>query len=183
MLQPGFMVIQRPNHVKAIGVVPIPSQWVGIATSPKVLERLSPMPENSHQDQVDYVFFDGTCGLCHGTVRFLARRRNRARFRFAPLQGETFVHRVSEEKRTGLPDSVVVETAEGELLVRSDGALRLLRRAGGGWRLVAAGLSLVPRRLRDAAYDMVARGRRRWFGRPEEICPVMEEEEARLFLP
>lgn len=131
----------------------------------------------------DHVFYDGTCGLCHGTVLFLLRRRRRERFRFAPLEGETFARRVPAESRAALPDSVVVETAEGDLLVRSDGALRLLRRLGGGWSWLAAGLSLVPRRIRDAGYDLVARRRRRWFRRPEGVCPVVEAEEARLFLP
>lgn len=131
----------------------------------------------------DHVFYDGTCGLCHGTVRFLVKRPRRALFRFAPLQGETFERRIPEERRVGLPDSVVVETADGDLLVRSDGALRLLRRLGGPWRVPAALLAVLPRSWRDAAYDLVARGRRRWFRRPEGICPVVSREHAELFLP
>ena len=34
------------------------------------------------------VFYDGVCGLCDRTVRFLLRRDRRDRLRFAPLQGE-----------------------------------------------------------------------------------------------
>ena len=131
----------------------------------------------------DHVFFDGTCGLCHGAVRFLVRRPRRARFRFAPLQGETFERRIPEERRAGLPDSLIVETPDGELLVRSDGALRLLRRLGGPWRLPAAMLALLPRSWRDAAYRLVARGRRRWFRRPEGLCPRVSKDVAELFLP
>lgn len=141
------------------------------------------MPSDSRQREPDYVFFDGTCGLCHGTVVFLVGRRRRERFRFAPLQGETFALRLAEETRLGLPDSVVVETADGRLLVRSDGALRLLRRLGGGWKALATVLSLVPRGVRDAVYDLVARRRRRWFRRPEGVCPVVGPEVAELFLP
>ena len=32
------------------------------------------------------VLFDGTCGFCEGSVRFIARRDRDAYFRFAPSQ-------------------------------------------------------------------------------------------------
>ena len=73
--------------------------------------------------------------------------------------------------------------ATGELLVRSEAARYLARRAGGGWRLVAFVAGLVPRVARDALYDFVARRRRRWFGRTEEICPVLPPELRRRFDP
>ena len=39
----------------------------------------------------ELVFYDGRCGLCHHSVRFLlARDRDGALFRYAPLFGETF---------------------------------------------------------------------------------------------
>lgn len=141
------------------------------------------MPREAPTEKVDRVFYDGTCGLCHGTVRFLSKRRGRARFRFAPMQGETFTERVPEGRRRELPDSVVVETAEGDLLVRSEATLHLLRRLGRPWSLLASGLSLVPRSLRDAGYDLVARSRRRFFRRPRGLCPVVEGEDRRLFEP
>ena len=56
---------------------------------------------------------------------------------------------------------------------RSDAALHLLHRIGGGWRRVAALGRLVPRGLRDAVYDLVARVRYRVFGRKDEACPVI----------
>src|SRR6266545_4057289 len=50
--------------------------------------------------------------------------------------------------------------------------LDMLRRLGGGWRVLAALFGLVPRPLRDAAYDFVARVRFRLFARPADACPV-----------
>ena len=35
------------------------------------------------------VLFDGECGLCAASVRFILRRDPAARFRFAPLQSAT----------------------------------------------------------------------------------------------
>ena len=77
------------------------------------------------------VFYDGTCGLCHRAVRFaLARDADGSRFRFAPLDSEAFRQRVPDA--AGLPDSMVVRTPEGSVLVRSAGVIHILERAGGG---------------------------------------------------
>ena len=120
----------------------------------------------------DHVFYDGECGFCHGSVRFLAEHDGAGCFRFAPLGGPTFLALVPEAERVQAPDSFVVRTADGRVLVQSDGALHCLRRLGGGFQLLAALGALLPRRLRDAAYAALARRRRRWFASPGDACPV-----------
>lgn len=138
----------------------------------------------SDEAQRDLVFYDGTCGLCHGWVRFLLRRdRDGNRFRYAPLQGETWVARVPAERRRELPDSVVIRTAEGDLFAESRGVIHLLRRLGGGWKVVAALLWIVPRPLRDLGYRLVAAVRYRLFRRPQELCPIVPAELRGRFLP
>lgn len=130
------------------------------------------------------IYYDGECGLCHRWVKFaLARDRGRALFRFAPLQGPTFAAELAPEERRALPDSVAVRTADGRLLQRSEAALHVLARLGGFWGVLAAVLRVVPRPLRDWAYDRVARVRRRLFARPEGACPIVSPELARLFDP
>jgi predicted DCC family thiol-disulfide oxidoreductase YuxK len=129
----------------------------------------------------DLVFYDGACGLCHSTVLFLLKRdADGSRFRFSPLQGETFAARIS---RVDLPDSVIVLTAEGEVLIRSAGVVHLLRRLGGGWALVGVLLRLIPRLLRDWGYDRVAAMRRFLFRKPEGACPLVPARLRPRFLP
>lgn len=120
----------------------------------------------------DHVFYDGDCGFCHGSVRFLADRDRAGAFRFAPLFGPTFERLVPEPIRASRPDTLVVRSQDGRVLIRSDAALHCLRRLGGGWCTLAALFALLPRPLRDAAYDAFARNRLRWFGRPQDACPV-----------
>jgi predicted DCC family thiol-disulfide oxidoreductase YuxK len=121
-------------------------------------------------------FYDGHCGLCQRSVRFfLAEDRSEKAFIFAPLQSEAFAAAIPPSERAGLPDSVVVRTAGGRLLVRSAAILHAMARLGGAWRLAAALARLVPRPLRDAAYDLVARLRHRLFARPPSMCPRMPE--------
>lgn len=139
---------------------------------------------NGAGDAPEVLFYDGGCGLCHRAVRFVLRadREGRA-FRFAPLGGRTFDERVPPAVRAGLPDSIVVRTAEGALLTRSAAAIHVLRRLGGGWRWAAGLLAAVPRGVRDAGYDFVARIRFRLFARPDDACPVVPPALRGRFLP
>jgi predicted DCC family thiol-disulfide oxidoreductase YuxK len=123
------------------------------------------------------VFYDGYCGLCHGAVRFvIAEDGDGSRFRFAPLQGRRFQSLVPEEQRAAFPDSVAVQTADGRILTRSAAFIHILRRLGGVWRIIGGMIAVVPRFLRDKAYDLVARARYRIFGRRMESCPVVPAE-------
>lgn len=127
--------------------------------------------------QTDTIFYDGHCGLCHWAVKFVLRHdRNGDLFRFAPLQGAAFRAAVPEAQRAPLPDSVVVLTNDGQLLVRSNAFLHIIRRFGGGWCMLAAVLAIIPRPVRDAVYNLVARTRYRIFGRKDDVCPLMSPE-------
>ena len=113
-----------------------------------------------------HLFYDGSCGICRGAVRFAAKRDASHPIRFAPLGGETFERLISPDRRVGLPDSLAVLTPEGGLLTRSEAVIHLLHRMGPPWRLVGFLLTWTPVHLRDWVYDQVAR--RRPAGRP---CP------------
>lgn len=122
----------------------------------------------------ELLFYDGHCGLCHRAVKFVLKHdRSGTAFRFAPLQGETFQSRISPEKRAALPDSVVVLTVDGPLLVRSAAFLHILRRLEGGWKILAGALGVIPRPVLDAAYNVVARIRYRVFGKRDDLCPIV----------
>lgn len=122
----------------------------------------------------DLLFYDGGCGLCHRTVRFVIRHdRDGSRFRFAPIDGRTFQATFGHPPAGSLPDSVIVRTVQGETLVRSAAILHVGRRLGGRWRALARLVDWLPGRLLDAVYDGVARVRYRIFARPADACPVV----------
>ena len=128
------------------------------------------------------IFYDGTCGLCHGAVQFLLRRDpNGDRFRYAALQGETAKARLPP--RTQLPDSIVVIDPDGRVHVEGLAALAIGRRLGGVYTVLSAFGSVMPRALLDTAYRFVARRRYGWFGRKEDLCPIIPQAQHRLFLP
>ncbi|MCI0588027.1 MAG: DCC1-like thiol-disulfide oxidoreductase family protein [Planctomycetes bacterium] len=132
--------------------------WVG--------PKAAPAPER--------VFFDGGCGLCHRFVRFaLAEDAGGTRFRFSPLDGDAFRATIPPERRAGLPDSVVLLAADGAIRTKSEAILRVAERLGGIWRVLGTAARLLPRGIRDLAYDLVARSRRRLFEAPAQACPIV----------
>lgn len=114
------------------------------------------------------ILFDGVCNLCAWSVQFIIRRDPRGRFRFAALQSPAGRRLLAERgaDMRGLDSVVLVEGSRW--YARSDAALRIARHLRGGWPLLAL-LRVVPRPLRDWAYDVIARNRYRWFGR-QEAC-------------
>jgi len=131
----------------------------------------------------DRLFYDGGCGLCHRAVRFVAARDRAGAIRFAPLGGGTFLRTLPQEVRAGLPDSLVVRTAAGRILVRAGALSHLLRRLGGGWALLGWMAERLPQVLSDGLYDAVARNRGRWFRPPEAACPVLSPDQRGRFDP
>jgi predicted DCC family thiol-disulfide oxidoreductase YuxK len=115
------------------------------------------------------LFYDGVCGLCDRTVQFVLRHDRRGRFRFAALQSAHARRMLARHGRDpSRLDTMYLLLNPGapteRLLDRSDGIVGVLEQLGGVWRLSAAA-RVVPRFVRDRAYDLVARHRYRWFGR------------------
>src|SRR5262245_26071227 len=100
-------------------------------------------------------FYDGDCGLCARSVQWVVAHDRRGVLRYAPLQGATFAKLDVDGKPREL-ETMALHDAEG-LHVRSDGVLRVLRHVGGPWSVLAALGRAVPRFVREAAYDYVAR--------------------------
>jgi predicted DCC family thiol-disulfide oxidoreductase YuxK len=123
-------------------------------------------------------FFDGVCNLCNGAVNFLLDHDHRHRLRFAPLQGAAFARLAREHPWLQGTDSFVLWDG-ARPHARSSAILRSLVALGGAWRLAAVGL-IVPRPLRDLAYDFLARRRYRWFGRRESCRMPTPELRARF---
>jgi predicted DCC family thiol-disulfide oxidoreductase YuxK len=136
----------------------------------------------THPGEAPIVFFDGYCNLCNRAVAFIITRDRQERFRFASLDSSTARARLAEyDARTPLPDSVLLLDADG-LHARSDAARRIARQLSWPWPWLALTAALVPRALRDALYDVIARNRLRWFGR-RETCAIPTPSQQSRFLP
>lgn len=129
------------------------------------------------------LFYDGDCGFCHRSVRFVLAEElatpEPLRLRFAALGGEAFhacLARHPELDPASLPDSIVLELEDGTIRTRSAAALEIASRLGGFWRGLALALARLPSALLDAAYDAIARVRKRLFASPKDACPILPPE-------
>lgn len=113
------------------------------------------------------MLYDGWCNLCDSAVVFLLRRDREAVFRFAALQSPAAGRLLADCAPAGAPDQTMVVVDGGRCLTRSEAALAIVRRLPPPWPLLFV-LRLIPRRLRDAVYDLIARNRARWFGRKSQ---------------
>jgi predicted DCC family thiol-disulfide oxidoreductase YuxK len=116
------------------------------------------------------VLFDGDCGFCDASIRFLAARDRASSLRFAPLQGAT-----AAGLRAAHPDiptdlSTVAYVEGDRLYLRSHAFLRLARHLTWPWRW-AFHLRWLPAGLLDPAYRAIARRRHR-LAAPIDACPA-----------
>jgi predicted DCC family thiol-disulfide oxidoreductase YuxK len=113
------------------------------------------------------VLFDGVCNLCNGSVQFIIKRDRKKIFRFASLQGKAGQEILQRYNlsRTDFNSFVLLE--DGNVYTRSTAVLRMLKRLGGGWKLLY-GFIIIPKFMRDGAYNFIARRRYKWFGKKEE---------------
>jgi predicted DCC family thiol-disulfide oxidoreductase YuxK len=127
------------------------------------------------------VLYDGTCGLCHGSVRWLLRHERDHELTFAPLQGPT-----AESLRARWPEiprtlESVVLIADGRARLRSKAFLYAARHLHAPWCWGYA-LRWLPAFVLDLGYRVVARIRYRVWGRAE-LCELPSPAHRARFLP
>jgi predicted DCC family thiol-disulfide oxidoreductase YuxK len=132
----------------------------------------------STPEEAPVLLYDGTCGFCAGSVRFALAHDRSGTLRFGPLQGDFGRSVVNAHPELRDVDSVVWVYGSA-VKVRSDAALAILDYLDGGWGALAALGRLMPRRLRDALYDAIARRRFRLAARS---CLLPTPDERTRFL-
>lgn len=126
------------------------------------------------------LLFDGVCNLCNASVQWVLQHDSKAQFRFAALQSD-FGQKLLREHGLDAQNFNTVVLADGpHLFLRSDAPLEIARKIGGGWAALYF-FKIVPRPIRDAVYNFVARNRYRWFGQ-QEACLLPKPEWRDRFL-
>jgi predicted DCC family thiol-disulfide oxidoreductase YuxK len=134
---------------------------------------------------VHLILYDGLCGFCDGVTQFVLRHDDRGLFAFAPLQSATARTLLQRFDRT--PDDLSTffvvadyQSASPSLLSKAAAALFIAEALGGVWSAANA-LRILPQRVLDWGYDVVARNRYRWFGRLD-TCRVPTAAERSRFI-
>jgi len=134
------------------------------------------------------LLYDGVCGLCNRFVRFILRRDCDGIFRFASLQSALAARILTRHNISpaDLDTVYVVVNSDSQgspelLLSRSDAVLFVLKQLGAIWLAVAFLLQLLPKFVRDAAYNAIARRRYGIFGKYES-CALPSAKDRSRFL-
>lgn len=125
------------------------------------------------------LLFDGSCVLCHRSVRFILRHEHSKVLRFAALESETGRAQQNHYDIPPQTDAMIL-IENGHAYWGSDAALRLCRYLRYPWRM-AYPLRGLPGWMHRPLYRWIARHRYRWFGR-DESCPLPDPDQAKRFL-
>ena len=120
----------------------------------------------------DVILYDGVCVFCSRWVRFIATRDKAKRFRL-PRSSRPMA-RAWRRLSVSIPNDPETNAVihRGVAYFKSDAALTVLSNLP-GWRWTRV-LFAVPKRLRNAVYNLVAKNRYRIFGK-YEACFVPDE--------
>jgi predicted DCC family thiol-disulfide oxidoreductase YuxK len=124
------------------------------------------------------VLYDGECGLCHRSVKFLIRR-DRNQLWYAPLQGDTAAAlRVRHPEIPATLESVVLVDRD-RVHVRSKAFLYGAKYLTRPWRW-AYHLRWLPAVVLDIAYRFIARIRYRVWGKLDSCQRPSVEQQSHL---
>jgi predicted DCC family thiol-disulfide oxidoreductase YuxK len=123
--------------------------------------------------------YDGSCGFCSRSVQFILRHERRHDLLFVTRDSE-FGRELRRRFHLERVESMLW-IAGNEALIESSAVLRAARYLGGIWAILAAIGSLVPAPVRNWAYRLIARNRRRLLSRTA-ICLVPTAEQRERFL-
>ena len=114
----------------------------------------------------DGILYDGVCVFCSRWIRYIATHDVSRRFRFTAIQSD-YGTRLAQAFNIDPNDPDTNAVIHGGVAwFKSDGALTTLSLLP-GWRWVRA-LLLIPKPIRDAVYNLIARNRYRIFGKYDE---------------
>lgn len=121
------------------------------------------------------IFYDGDCGLCNRSVAYVLKHEKDKTIFFASIQSD-FTKQLFKSKCWKEPDlSTVYFLENGKLYQKSTAALKVCKylKSPRSWMIA---FFIVPRFIRDAVYNFIAKRRKRIV---KEYC-VMPTPEDRV---
>ncbi len=126
------------------------------------------------------VLFDGVCNLCNSFINKIIALDKNDSFRFASLQSDIGIaiqeHLQLDPSKL---DSVILYEPGKAHYHKSTAALKIMKEFGGAWRLMQV-FMILPKFIRDAGYNVVAKYRYKWFGEKDSCMMPTPELKAKF---
>jgi predicted DCC family thiol-disulfide oxidoreductase YuxK len=126
------------------------------------------------------ILFDGICNFCNAMVNFIIRQDKKNVFRFCALQSDSGKRLLEQYKINWKQTDSFVVIENGKAHQKSNAALKLYNRLPWYWKWTQL-FWIVPKFIRDAVYNFIAKNRYSWFGKKEE-CMIPAKEVREKFL-
>lgn len=125
------------------------------------------------------VYYDGYCGLCHNFVKHIINLDHENKVYFKNIQDTDFM---SDKKyvTNNKIKSILVMNGE-EVLSKTKAVLYIYDACGGVFKVFAFFIKLIPLKISDKVYDLIASNRYKIFGKKDFTCPVVSDELAYKF--
>jgi predicted DCC family thiol-disulfide oxidoreductase YuxK len=130
----------------------------------------------SHQ----IILFDGVCNFCNFWINFILKRDKEDKFRFAALQSKVGVEMQKKFSLDTNKLETVVLIIGNRYYTKSTAVLLIIKQLNGFIKILFP-LIILPKPIRDFAYDLFAKIRYKLFGK-REFCRVPTEAEKNKFL-
>ena len=128
-------------------------------------------------ENASIIYFDGICNLCHTSVQYVMKHDYKRYFYFASLQGQHAQKHLPKSIFKGALNTVYVRSNQGEILAKSKAVLCVLAHLKYRHRILGRVLNVLPLRVLDACYDLVAQSRYKLFGK-KASCSIPENKES-----
>ncbi|WP_087974232.1 thiol-disulfide oxidoreductase DCC family protein [Oceanobacillus rekensis] len=125
------------------------------------------------------ILFDGDCNFCDKSVQFIIKRDPKGHFKFASLQSDIGMELFNKHHIPEDIDSMVL-IEDDTYYFKSSAALRICKNLKGAWKIPYI-LLVIPKKIRDFFYELIANNRYKWFGK-KESCTLPLREERKRFL-
>lgn len=144
------------------------------------------MPENNLNIPQRLLLFDGVCNLCNRSVQFVIHHDPAGKFKFAALQSpyaEKVLKDFPEVSWANRPEQhnwrSIIFILNGRCYTKSSAILKVMSLMKFPWKFAVV-FYIIPRPLRDALYNFIAKRRYHWFGKKDSCMVPTPELQARF---
>ena len=126
------------------------------------------------------ILFDGVCNLCNSSINFVIKRDSANLYKFTALQEAPGIGLLKQYGINTLDTDSIILIGNGKAYTKSSAALRVAKGLSGVWP-VLYGFIIIPKWIRNAVYDYIAKNRYKWYGK-KDSCMIPTPELKNKFL-
>jgi len=126
------------------------------------------------------ILFDGFCNFCNRTVNIILKYDQDGHFQFAASQSNAGINLLDQFNLNQKASASVILIDNEKVYTKTDAVIQIAICLK-GWPRLFMWLKLIPKPIRDFAYDLIAKNRYRLFGK-RQTCSIPDESIRHRFL-